>query len=115
MSALASAGHRSTTRAHGRDSGHSTDDERLEEEEGEEGESDGSSSEEEPAETRCLQWKRGRLLGKGAFGKVWEGLLDSGKMIAVKEVELDIAGQRAQSVSLYLFLSFASMIVVSLF
>ena len=48
---------------------------------------------------RSLQWKRGKLLGKGAFGKVWEGLLDSAQMIAVKEVELDIVGQKAQSVS----------------
>ena len=62
--------------------------------------SSGSASEAEPhvVDTRCLKWKRGRLLGKGAYGKVWEGLLDSAKMIAVKEVELDIAGQRAQSV-----------------
>ena len=59
-----------------------------------------SSSETEPLDTHCLQWKKGRLLGKGAFGKVWEGLLDSAKMIAVKEIELDITtAQRAQSVS----------------
>lgn len=36
-----------------------------------------------------MRWKRGRLLGKGAYGKVWEGLMDSAKLIAVKEVELD--------------------------
>lgn len=76
----------------------------------------GESTDEEKAETssvssasdteqqvavdvHCLKWKKGRLLGKGAYGKVWEGLLDSAQMIAVKEVELDIAGQRAQSVS----------------
>lgn len=91
-------GHRSNP---GLDSGHSTDDERGRDEEGDIG-SSGSSSETEPMvvvdSTRSLQWKRGKLLGKGAFGKVWEGLLDSAQMIAVKEVELDIAGQKAQSV-----------------
>ena len=47
-----------------------------------------------------LKWKRGRLLGKGAYGKVWEGLMDSAKMIAVKEVELDCeSAERAQAVS----------------
>ena len=47
-----------------------------------------------------LRWKRGRLLGKGAYGKVWEGLLDSAKLIAVKEVELDFDNlKKAQSVS----------------
>lgn len=48
----------------------------------------------------CLKWKRGKLLGKGAYGKVWEGLLSSARMIAVKEVELDTDSlERAQSVS----------------
>ena len=94
-------GLRSNPRAPGLDSGHSTDEERAEEEEEE-----GGSSSSEPESlsvnvTRSLQWKRGKLLGKGAFGKVWEGLLDSAQMIAVKEVELDIVGQKAQSVSYY--------------
>jgi hypothetical protein len=40
-----------------------------------------------------LKWKKGKLLGKGAYGKVWEGLLDSTRMIAVKEVELDVESQ----------------------
>ena len=40
------------------------------------------------------------MLGKGAYGKVWEGLMDSAKMIAVKEVELDCeSAERAQAVS----------------
>ncbi len=39
-------------------------------------------------------------MGKGAYGKVWEGLLDSGTLIAVKEVELDFVNlEKAQSVS----------------
>ena len=60
---------------------------------GESGEEGGESKD------GCLKWKRGKLLGKGAYGKVWEGLLSSARMIAVKEVELDTDSlERAQSV-----------------
>ena len=38
---------------------------------------------------------------------MWEGLLDSAQMIAVKEVELDIVGQKAQSVSVSMKLAAA--------
>ena len=75
------------------------------EDHGEGGSSQESGSEEEEleregkADRECLKWKRGRLLGKGAYGKVWEGLMDSAKMIAVKEVEIDCENpERAQSV-----------------
>ena len=62
------------------------------------GESGGEGAGE--AKDGCLKWKRGRLLGKGAYGKVWEGLLSSARMIAVKEVELDTdSHERAQAVS----------------
>lgn len=62
------------------------------------GESGGEGG--EGSKDGCLKWKRGRLLGKGAYGKVWEGLLSSAHMIAVKEVELDTDSlERAQSVS----------------
>lgn len=44
---------------------------------------------ERKADEKHFKWKRGRLLGKGAYGKVWEGLMDSGEKIAVREVELD--------------------------
>ena len=71
---------------------------------GSSGGSSGSETESQVVDTHCLKWKKGRLLGKGAYGKVWEGLLDSAKMIAVKEVELDIIGQRAQSVSAHAIL-----------
>lgn len=88
------------TQAPGSDSGQggSTDEERVDTSSAS---SASSASETEPlvVDTHCLKWKKGRLLGKGAYGKVWEGLLDSAKLIAVKEVELDITGQRAQSVS----------------
>ena len=63
---------------------------------------------EEGGETResCFKWKRGRLLGKGAYGKVWEGLLSSAKMIAVKEVGLDTESlERAQSVCVHMCMS----------
>ena len=80
----------------GTDSGHgeSTDEER-----GDGNSSSCSSSDVELASKESLKWKRGRILGKGAYGKVWEGLMDSAKMIAVKEVELDVDSlDRAQSV-----------------
>lgn len=89
-------------RKFGADSGHgeSTDEEH-------DGESSGGSDCEaeelhaaDEQTDNCLKWKRGRLLGKGAYGKVWEGLMNSAKMIAVKEVELDSEiAERAQSVS----------------
>ncbi|KJE92030.1 STE/STE11 protein kinase [Capsaspora owczarzaki ATCC 30864] len=36
-----------------------------------------------------LTWQRGDLLGQGAFGKVYRGLLPTGEFVAVKQVELD--------------------------
>ncbi|KAK2568162.1 Mitogen-activated protein kinase kinase kinase 19 [Acropora cervicornis] len=36
-----------------------------------------------------IVWKKGNLLGRGAFGTVWCGLTDKGEMIAVKQVELN--------------------------
>ena len=63
-------------RKYGADSGNgeSSDDEQAE------NGSDGSGTEDEEEELRgeeqpdnCLKWKRGRLLGKGAYGKVWGG------------------------------------------
>lgn len=53
-----------------------------------------SESEEVSIDQGVLKWKRGRVLGKGAFGKVWEGLMDNAKLIAVKEIELDINSSR---------------------
>ncbi|KAJ7322785.1 hypothetical protein OS493_032970 [Desmophyllum pertusum] len=34
-------------------------------------------------------WKKGNVLGRGAFGTVWCGLTNTGEMIAVKQVELN--------------------------
>lgn len=46
----------------------------------------------------CIVWKKGKMLGRGAYGRVWEGLY-SARMIAVKEVELDTYDlERAKSV-----------------
>lgn len=36
-----------------------------------------------------IVWKKGNVLGKGAFGTVWLGLTNMGEMIAVKQVELN--------------------------
>lgn len=36
-----------------------------------------------------IVWKKGNVLGKGAFGTVWCGLTNKGEMIAVKQVELN--------------------------
>ncbi|XP_011403599.2 PREDICTED: mitogen-activated protein kinase kinase kinase 19-like [Amphimedon queenslandica] len=62
--------------------------------EGESEESESSSEEEEEREeqeeTEELRWKKGKLLGRGAYGKVYEGLLDTARLIAVKEVELEV-------------------------
>ena len=66
-----------------------------------------------------IKWKKGRLIGKGAFGKVvmaglnhmiislllqvWEGLMESAKLIAVKEVELDTENdEKAKQVTIML-------------
>ena len=60
-----------------------------------------------------LKWKKGKLLGKGAYGKVWEGLLDSTRMIAVKEVELDVESQeRAEAVSSEAWVGVVSLVWV---
>ena len=37
-----------------------------------------------------IQWKRGNMLGKGAYGVVWCGLTNHGGLIAVKQIELNI-------------------------
>lgn len=37
-----------------------------------------------------IQWKRGNMLGKGAFGIVWCGLTNAGELIAVKQIELNV-------------------------
>ena len=89
------------SRKFGADSGHGESSD--EDQDGESSDGSGSEGEEfrrDEEEDNCLKWKRGRLLGKGAYGKVWEGLMNSAKMIAVKEVELDSeSAERAQSVS----------------
>ena len=38
-----------------------------------------------------FKWKRGRLSGKGAFGSVYEALLNTGAIIAVKQIEMEEA------------------------
>ncbi|XP_052799518.1 uncharacterized protein LOC128231131 isoform X2 [Mya arenaria] len=41
-----------------------------------------------------IQWKKGNVLGKGAFGTVWCGLTSEGQLIAVKQIELNTASQQ---------------------
>ncbi|XP_067654331.1 uncharacterized protein [Haliotis asinina] len=36
-----------------------------------------------------IQWKKGNVLGKGAFGTVWCGLTNEGELIAVKQIDLN--------------------------
>ncbi|XP_071851375.1 uncharacterized protein [Apostichopus japonicus] len=40
------------------------------------------------SEGELLHWKKGNVLGKGAFGTVYCGLTSTGQLIAVKQVEL---------------------------
>ena len=35
-----------------------------------------------------FKWKKGMLLGRGAFGSVYMGLTSTGQMIAVKHIEI---------------------------
>ncbi|XP_065844430.1 uncharacterized protein [Oscarella lobularis] len=44
--------------------------------------------EEDDDDEEVIRWKKGNLLGQGAFGSVWCGLTDAGDMIAVKQVRL---------------------------
>ena len=61
--------------------------------------SDEETDEELPVDREILRWKRGRVLGRGAFGKVCEGLMDNAKLIAVKEIELvDMRSDKTQLV-----------------
>ncbi|PFX25973.1 Mitogen-activated protein kinase kinase kinase 19 [Stylophora pistillata] len=51
-----------------------------------------SASSRTQSSTSCeeeIVWKKGNILGKGAFGTVWCGLTNTGEMIAVKQVELN--------------------------
>lgn len=64
-----------------------------------------SEVEEIPANREVLRWKRGRVIGKGAFGRVCEGLMENAKLIAVKEIDLEINSSRdkVQVVNSYCF------------
>lgn len=46
------------------------------------------------------KWKRGNLLGKGAFGVVYQALLSTGSIIAVKQVEME-ESDRAKALKEY--------------
>ncbi len=36
-----------------------------------------------------FRWKRGNLIGKGAFGSVYQAMLSTGAIIAVKQIEME--------------------------
>ena len=36
-----------------------------------------------------FKWKRGNLIGKGAFGLVYQAMLSTGQIIAVKQIEME--------------------------
>jgi hypothetical protein len=36
-----------------------------------------------------FRWKRGNLIGKGAFGSVYQAMLSTGVIIAVKQIEME--------------------------
>ena len=59
--------------------------------------SDGSESGDEDV----IEWTKGNMIGKGAYGTVYLGLTSKGRMTAVKQVELNDADRReAQKVRL---------------
>mmetsp|Transcript_74357 Transcript_74357/g.174531 ORF Transcript_74357/g.174531 Transcript_74357/m.174531 type:complete len:363 (-) Transcript_74357:62-1150(-) len=39
-------------------------------------------------------WRKGKLLGRGAFGAVWLGMTLDGQLVAVKQVDMDNASSR---------------------
>ncbi|CAK8692528.1 unnamed protein product [Clavelina lepadiformis] len=39
---------------------------------------------------KCMGWKKGPMIGQGAYGKVWQGMTHCGQLIAVKQVELSL-------------------------
>ena len=47
-----------------------------------------TSPEARPPEDVLIQWKKGHLLGRGAFGEVYLGMTNAGEFIAVKQVRL---------------------------
>ena len=75
-----------TGRPHSGDSGNGDSDA--------ERERNGEGGEEED----LLVWKRGNLLGQGAYGRVWLGLTLTGEMIAVKQVALHRDVEKAEKV-----------------
>jgi serine/threonine protein kinase len=36
-----------------------------------------------------FKWKRGHQIGKGAFGSVYQAMLSTGEIIAVKQIEME--------------------------
>ena len=44
-----------------------------------------------------FRWKKGKMIGQGAYGLVYEGLnLETGELMAVKQVEITKASQEVR-------------------
>ena len=80
-----------TGRPHSGDSGHGDSDH--------ERERNGVEETDDAEEEDFIRWRRGTLLGQGAFGRVWLGLTLTGEMIAVKQVSLHSDVMKAERVS----------------
>ncbi len=51
-----------------------------------------------PSPMECdIEWKKGELIGKGSFGKVYMGMnIKTGELLAVKQVRLNTSEARAR-------------------
>ena len=57
--------------------------------------SSSSSSQDKDSNERTIKWKRGEILGQGAFGIVYLGLnIDTGELMAVKQMSIEDVSSR---------------------
>ena len=57
--------------------------------------SSSSSSQDKDGNERTIKWKRGEILGQGAFGIVYLGLnIDTGELMAVKQMSIEDVSSR---------------------
>ena len=49
--------------------------------------------------TQTVHWQKGAMLGKGAFGSVFEAMTDTGEMMAVKQIVLPPSLNMAPSIT----------------
>ena len=58
-----------------------------------------TKSKKEKEGTQTVHWQKGALLGKGAFGSVFEAMTDTGEMMAVKQIVLPPSLNMAPSIT----------------